>query len=140
MMPFNKDPQAVSPDETVRRIVSQFAADERNTVVISSGRDRHTLEKWLGEHKIDISAEHGIWTVRCIFTFHLTRYSYACLCENSVAMANGAAQLCDRSGSRKCARCSIVWWRALQDRQSKRKVSFLLCAVGESLFLVVKNI
>lgn len=66
MMPFASDPQAVSPDETVRKIMSQFTADPRNLVVVSSGRDRQTLEKWLGDFKIDISAEHGIWTVRFV--------------------------------------------------------------------------
>ena len=33
----------------------------RNKIVIISGRDRQTLEDWLGILNIDIIAEHGVW-------------------------------------------------------------------------------
>ena len=61
MMGFNEDPQAVSPDEEVIEILSAFAADPANNVVINSGRDKTTLEKWLGELDVEMAAEHGVW-------------------------------------------------------------------------------
>lgn len=61
LMDFNVDPQAVSPDEEVLNILNGLAADERNLVVVNSGRDRTTLQKWLGDLPIGMSAEHGVW-------------------------------------------------------------------------------
>ncbi|MEL7163323.1 MAG: trehalose-phosphatase, partial [Bacteroidota bacterium] len=61
MMDFNEDPQAVSPDEEVISILSGLAADPRNNVVINSGRDKSTLEKWLGHLDVEMAAEHGVW-------------------------------------------------------------------------------
>ena len=61
LMGFNVDPQAVSPDDEVLEILSTLANDSRNQVVVNSGRDRQTLEKWLGHLPIDMAAEHGVW-------------------------------------------------------------------------------
>jgi trehalose 6-phosphate synthase/phosphatase len=38
--------------------------DPANMVTIISGRDRDTLEKWLGHHKVNLIAEHGVWSRR----------------------------------------------------------------------------
>jgi trehalose 6-phosphate synthase/phosphatase len=61
MMDFHVDPQAVSPDEEVLEILNGLAADPKNMVVVNSGRDRTTLQKWLGDLPIEMSAEHGVW-------------------------------------------------------------------------------
>ncbi|MEM7572584.1 MAG: bifunctional alpha,alpha-trehalose-phosphate synthase (UDP-forming)/trehalose-phosphatase [Bacteroidota bacterium] len=61
LMGFNVDPQAVFPDEEVLDILTTLANDSRNQVVVNSGRDRQTLEKWLGHLPIDMAAEHGVW-------------------------------------------------------------------------------
>ena len=61
LMDFNVDPQAVVPDEEVIDILTTLAADPKNKVVVNSGRDRSTLQKWLGELPIEMSAEHGVW-------------------------------------------------------------------------------
>lgn len=61
LMGFNEDPQAVSPDEEVLGILTSLAADEKNCVVINSGRDRTTLQKWLGHLDVEMAAEHGVW-------------------------------------------------------------------------------
>lgn len=61
LMDFHEDPQAVFPDEEVLGILESLAADERNCVVINSGRDRATLEKWLGHLDVEMAAEHGVW-------------------------------------------------------------------------------
>lgn len=61
LMGFSEDPQAVAPDEEVITILSVLAADPKNCVVINSGRDRTTLEKWLGHLDVEMAAEHGVW-------------------------------------------------------------------------------
>jgi trehalose 6-phosphate synthase/phosphatase len=61
LMNFHEDPQAVSPDDEVISLLSRLAADPKNSVVINSGRDKNTLEKWLGHLDVEMAAEHGVW-------------------------------------------------------------------------------
>ena len=61
LMDFNPDPQAVSPDDEVLDVLAKLAADAQNTVVINSGRDKTTLQKWLGHLPVHMAAEHGVW-------------------------------------------------------------------------------
>ncbi|MBT8218983.1 MAG: bifunctional alpha,alpha-trehalose-phosphate synthase (UDP-forming)/trehalose-phosphatase [Bacteroidia bacterium] len=61
LMPFNEDPQAVFPDTELLSIIEALATDKKNKIVINSGRDRNTLDEWLGHLNVDIAAEHGTW-------------------------------------------------------------------------------
>ncbi len=61
LMGFHEDPQAVNPDDEVLALLSGLTADPRNNVVINSGRDKNTLEKWLGHLDVEMAAEHGVW-------------------------------------------------------------------------------
>ncbi len=61
LMGFNEDPQAVMPDDEVKNLLTELAGDPRNHVVINSGRDKTTLEKWLGMLDVEMAAEHGVW-------------------------------------------------------------------------------
>jgi trehalose 6-phosphate synthase/phosphatase len=58
---FFTDPNAAKPDAALIGILKKLAADERNRVIIISGRDRGTLDRWLGSLPISIVAEHGVW-------------------------------------------------------------------------------
>lgn len=58
---FKNDPQAASPDEELHKLISELENNEKNTVTVISGRDRDTLEKWLGDHKVNLIVEHGVW-------------------------------------------------------------------------------
>lgn len=58
---FKGDPQAAKPNDELHAIIEELTADERNTVTIISGRDRDTLEKWMGKHKLNLIVEHGVW-------------------------------------------------------------------------------
>ena len=58
---FHADPQKASPDEKLYRILQNLAADPLNKVVIISGRDYETLEKWFGHLPITLVADHGAW-------------------------------------------------------------------------------
>ena len=62
LMPFLKNPQAVVPDEEVQQLLKSLSAQEGTKLVLNSGRDKDTLEKWLGHLGIDMAAEHGVWT------------------------------------------------------------------------------
>lgn len=61
LVPFDSDPQAVKPGEELRKILARLSKDEKNSVVIISGRDRKTLENWLGDLPVDFICEHGVW-------------------------------------------------------------------------------
>ncbi len=61
LTPFHKDPQAAKPDEELHSIFKKLTADPKNRIVVISGRDRESLQKWLGTYDIEFIAEHGVW-------------------------------------------------------------------------------
>ncbi|HVV69102.1 MAG TPA: bifunctional alpha,alpha-trehalose-phosphate synthase (UDP-forming)/trehalose-phosphatase [Gammaproteobacteria bacterium] len=61
LTPYVADPKQAIPSSELLTILSSIAADENSRVVIVSGRDRETLEQWLGDLNIDLVAEHGVW-------------------------------------------------------------------------------
>ncbi len=61
LMGFNTDPQAVKPDAELLKLLEDLAATEGSFMVVNSGRDRTTLEAWLGHLDTDMAAEHGVW-------------------------------------------------------------------------------
>jgi trehalose 6-phosphate synthase/phosphatase len=58
---FHDLPSKAKPDAELLDILEKLANDKRNKIVIISGRDRQTLDDWLGKLDIDIIAEHGVW-------------------------------------------------------------------------------
>jgi len=58
---FQSIPQNARPDSELKRLLLKLAKDPKNKLVIVSGRDRHTLEKWLGDLDIQMLAAHGLW-------------------------------------------------------------------------------
>lgn len=58
---FHPNPQRAQPDQELRLLLKALTGNPHNRVVIISGRDRNTLEKWLGDLPIDFIAEHGVW-------------------------------------------------------------------------------
>ena len=61
LMPFHDNPQRAEPGQELRLLLRALTDLPRTRVVIISGRDRHTLEKWLGHLPVDFIAEHGVW-------------------------------------------------------------------------------
>jgi trehalose 6-phosphate synthase/phosphatase len=61
LVPFASSPEQASPSARVRELLNELATDSRNEVVIVSGRQRSSLEGWLGDLPIDLVAEHGVW-------------------------------------------------------------------------------
>ncbi len=64
LMGFHVDPQAVVPDAELLHSLEVLAKAPGNTLIVNSGRDHLTLEKWLGHLGIDMAAEHGVWRRR----------------------------------------------------------------------------
>lgn len=61
LVPFSEDPQTVKPDERLLEILKTLSEDQRNKIVIISGRDKGTLQNWFGTLNIGLVAEHGAW-------------------------------------------------------------------------------
>ncbi|MDA3850192.1 MAG: bifunctional alpha,alpha-trehalose-phosphate synthase (UDP-forming)/trehalose-phosphatase [Spirochaetaceae bacterium] len=61
LMGFKPKPDMAFPDEDLLKLLKKLKSDPRNHLVIISGRDKDTLEKWLGELEVDLVASHGLW-------------------------------------------------------------------------------
>lgn len=59
LAPFRNAPEDAKPTDQLREILHQLGSDPKNRVVINSGRDRQTLQQWLGDLPVDLAAEHG---------------------------------------------------------------------------------
>lgn len=56
---FRGRPEDAKPDMEIRELLSRLVAQSR--IVIISGRDRETLERWFEGLEVDMIAEHGVW-------------------------------------------------------------------------------
>lgn len=59
LVPFAEQPRQALPTPELYELLAVLAADNKNKVVICSGRDRDTLEGWFGHLSLEIAAEHG---------------------------------------------------------------------------------
>jgi trehalose 6-phosphate synthase/phosphatase len=59
LVPFTRLPSEAAPDNAVKEVLLQLTGDPKNHVVIISGRDASSLDKWLGMLPITLIAEHG---------------------------------------------------------------------------------
>lgn len=58
---FKSNPIDASPDEKLYQLLDDLNKDERNQIVIISGRKHETLGEWFGHLPFDLIAEHGAW-------------------------------------------------------------------------------
>ena len=61
LTPFAERPERALPDAELLGLLQKLCDDPANTVVVVSGRDRHSLERWFGHLKVGLVAEHGVW-------------------------------------------------------------------------------
>ncbi len=61
LTPLVRHPGLAGPDAPRRELLRSLAADPKNTVVVASGRERRTLDDWLGDLPVGLVAEHGAW-------------------------------------------------------------------------------
>lgn len=59
---FHKDPQMAMPNKELYTIIEKLISNDKNTIVVISGRDKETLSKWFDQYKrLAFIAEHGVW-------------------------------------------------------------------------------
>lgn len=58
---FFDNPQAASPDKTLYDLLDKLSDCDENRVVLVSGRDRETFNRWFGNKPYTLIAEHGAW-------------------------------------------------------------------------------
>jgi len=61
LVDFAGRPEKARPDEKVLVLLENLVADPKNDVVIISGRDKATINHWLGNLNASLIAEHGAW-------------------------------------------------------------------------------
>jgi trehalose 6-phosphate synthase/phosphatase len=59
LVPFTRLPSEASPDNAVRDMLSRLTSDKRNHIIVISGRDLSSLDRWLGAMPLTLVAEHG---------------------------------------------------------------------------------
>jgi trehalose 6-phosphate synthase/phosphatase len=64
LVPFVKIPAQAKIDKSTLEIIKKLASDEKNTLVIVSGRDKDFLEKQFKEVNVSLIAEHGYFLKR----------------------------------------------------------------------------
>jgi len=58
---FKKRPELASPDKELLQLLDSLASNPKNELVIISGRDRDTLEKWFKGKPYTLITDHGVW-------------------------------------------------------------------------------
>jgi trehalose 6-phosphate synthase/phosphatase len=61
LVPFALRPEGATPGRDLLRLLRLLADGPGTSVVIVSGRDRHTLQGWVGDTGVHLVAEHGAW-------------------------------------------------------------------------------
>ncbi|NPA97302.1 MAG: trehalose-phosphatase, partial [Crenarchaeota archaeon] len=61
LVPLAESPDRASPDPELLSLLARLSAIENTEVVIISGRDRESLDRWFGDIDINLVAEHGAW-------------------------------------------------------------------------------
>ncbi|MBD3415215.1 MAG: bifunctional alpha,alpha-trehalose-phosphate synthase (UDP-forming)/trehalose-phosphatase [Candidatus Aminicenantes bacterium] len=61
LISYSKKPEDAKPDNELKRLLISLSKSSSNKLVVISGRDRNTMEKWLGDIPCSMVAEHGSW-------------------------------------------------------------------------------
>jgi len=61
IVPFAEKPKKAEPDDRLFGLLEVLASEPKNEVVIISGRDKKTLDKWFSSLNVGLIAEHGAW-------------------------------------------------------------------------------
>jgi trehalose 6-phosphate synthase/phosphatase len=62
LLPFSLDYENAVPSPSLMKLLRKLSSDDRNDLVLISGRSRDDLEKWLGDLHVNLVAEHGAYT------------------------------------------------------------------------------
>jgi trehalose 6-phosphate synthase/phosphatase len=59
LSPLVDKPEDALPSAELKNLLNQLSSDAKNRIYIISGRDKKSLENWLGDLRLGMSAEHG---------------------------------------------------------------------------------
>lgn len=59
LVPFAKIPHLALPDENLLKLLRHISSDDKNTIVLISGRNKEVLDGWFGGLPLNLVAEHG---------------------------------------------------------------------------------
>jgi trehalose 6-phosphate synthase/phosphatase len=62
LVPFASVPELATPDDGLIALLRALTERPRTRVHVVSGRPRETLERWFGDLRIGLHAEHGFWS------------------------------------------------------------------------------
>lgn len=62
LVPFAEFPPLARPDSELLDLLNRIGASANTELVLISGRDRETMERWLGDLPVGLVAEHGVWS------------------------------------------------------------------------------
>jgi trehalose 6-phosphate synthase/phosphatase len=61
LIPFTAKPAEATPEASLLRLLKKFANKPGTDVVLISGRDKDTLDRWFGRLDVGLVAEYGVW-------------------------------------------------------------------------------
>lgn len=61
LMAFKSSPSHAYPTRKLKQLIQSLSNDPKNDVVIISGRDHQTLEKWFKSLNVSLVGDHGLW-------------------------------------------------------------------------------
>ena len=61
LVPLARRPPDARPGQHLKILLGRVGAETRTHVMIVSGRDRETLDSWVGGLPVGLAAEHGAW-------------------------------------------------------------------------------
>jgi len=61
LVSFTGKPEGAGPDKELLYLLKALASEPKNEIVIISGRDKETLNYWLSDANVSLTAEHGAW-------------------------------------------------------------------------------
>lgn len=62
LVPFETYPDLARPSNQVKGLIQHFADDFSNKVIVTSGRDKESMDAFLGDLSVVLMAEHGGFT------------------------------------------------------------------------------
>jgi len=61
LMAFKSSPSQAYPTSKLKNLIKELSKNPKNDVVIISGRDHQTLEKWFKTLDVSLVGDHGLW-------------------------------------------------------------------------------
>jgi trehalose 6-phosphate synthase/phosphatase len=61
LVPFAVSPELAQPSASLLRLLRSLASDPHNELLLATGRDRDTLDRWFKKIPMALAAEHGAW-------------------------------------------------------------------------------